>query len=129
MSGPRLNEWTAMETAQRSAQGETTARAVVEACLEQVARREPEVLAFEHLDAAGARGNAASLPLAGACFGIKDIIDTAESRCRARPAASRWARRSPPNSPTSIPARPVIPRTRRARPAVPPPAPRRQWRP
>ncbi|MEO3475802.1 amidase [Roseomonas sp. CAU 1739] len=87
MTGRRLNDLTAAETARRIAQGETTARAVVEACLEQVALREPAVLAFEHLDADGARraadrldasGRAASLPIAGACFGVKDIIDTAD---------------------------------------------------
>jgi amidase len=87
MAGQRLNELAATEVARRIAQGETTARAVVEACLEQAARREPAVLAFEHLDAAGARAaadrldarrDAAALPIVGACFGIKDIIDTAD---------------------------------------------------
>src|SRR3712207_1826426 len=87
MSGPRLNELTAVQAAGRIARGEVTARAVVEACLEQVARREPAVLAFEHLDATGARAAADALdarrhaarpPIAGACFGIKDIIDTAD---------------------------------------------------
>jgi amidase len=87
MSGPRLNELTAAEIARRVARGDATARAVVEACLEQVARREAEVLAFEHLDAAGARkaadaldrhGDVSGQPIAGACFGVKDIIDTAD---------------------------------------------------
>ncbi len=87
MANERLNELTAGEVTRRLARGETTARAVVEACLEQVARRDAEVMAFEHLDAAGARrlaetldarGAVASLPMAGACFGIKDIIDTAD---------------------------------------------------
>lgn len=81
----RLNELTAIETVRRIAGGTTTARAVIEACLEQIARREPAVLAFEHLDADGARRAADALdrhgsagPLAGAGFGIKDIIDTAD---------------------------------------------------
>lgn len=83
----RLNEITAVETARRLAQGEATARAVVEACLEQAARREAEVMAFEFLDAEGARcaadaidarDAAKDLPIAGACFGVKDIIDTAD---------------------------------------------------
>ncbi len=83
----RLNEITAVETARRIAQGEATARAVVEACLEQAARREAEVMAFEFLDADGARRAADAidardaakhLPIAGACFGVKDIIDTAD---------------------------------------------------
>lgn len=51
MTAQRLNELTATEVAHRLARGETTARAVIEACLEQVARREAEVLAFAHLDA------------------------------------------------------------------------------
>ena len=87
MTGQRLNDLTAVETARRIAQGDTTARAVVEACLEEVGRREAEVMAFEHLDADGARraadaldasGKAARLPITGCCFGIKDIIDTAD---------------------------------------------------
>ncbi|BDG74273.1 amidase [Roseomonas fluvialis] len=87
MADARLNEISASETARRIAQGETTARAVVEACLEQVARRETEVMAFEWLDADGARraadaidarDTARHLPIAGACFGVKDIIDTAD---------------------------------------------------
>ncbi len=85
MTAPRLNELTATEVARRVAAGETTARAVTEACLEQVARREGEVMAFAHLDAAGARAAAdaldargAALPLGGAGLGVKDIIDTAD---------------------------------------------------
>ena len=85
MTAPRLNELTATEVAHRLARGETTARAVIEACLEQVARREAEVLAFAHLDAEGARAAADALdrrsdppPLAGAGLGVKDIIDTAD---------------------------------------------------
>lgn len=81
----RLNELTAIETVRRIAGGTTTARAVIEACLEQIARREPAVLAFEHMDADGARRAADALdrhgstaPLAGVGFGIKDIIDTAD---------------------------------------------------
>jgi amidase len=84
---PRLNELTAAEIARRIAQGETTARAVIDACLDQAARREAEVMAFEFLDAEGARraadafderGGAGGLPIGGVCFGIKDIIDTAD---------------------------------------------------
>ncbi|MBR0651976.1 amidase [Roseomonas terrae] len=87
MTGQRLSDLTATETARRIAQGSITARSVVEACLEQVAQREPEVLAFEYLDADGARraadrldasGKAATLPIPGACFAVKDIIDTAD---------------------------------------------------
>ncbi|MGK7871283.1 amidase [Falsiroseomonas sp. E2-1-a20] len=85
MTAPRLNELTATEVAHRLARGETTARAVIEACLEQVARREAEVMAFTHLAAEGARAAAdaldrhgATLPMAGAGLGVKDIIDTAD---------------------------------------------------
>jgi amidase len=86
MTAPRLNELTATEVAQRLARGQATARAVVEACLEQVARREAEVMAFAHLDPDGARAAADGLdrrgattaPLAGAGLGVKDIIDTAD---------------------------------------------------
>lgn len=85
MASPRLNELTATEVAHRFARGETTARAVVEACLEQVARREAEVKAFAHLAADNARAAAdaldrrgAKLPLAAAGLGVKDIIDTAD---------------------------------------------------
>jgi amidase len=85
LSAMRLNELTATETARRIAAGETTARAVIEACLEQIARREEAVMAFEHVDAVGARAAAdaldargAALPLLGAGFGVKDVIDTAD---------------------------------------------------
>jgi len=87
MTGQRLNELTAIETSRRIAQGEVTARAVVEACLEQAVQREAEVMAFEYLDVEGAirtanmldaSGKAGTLPIAAACFGIKDIIDTAD---------------------------------------------------
>ena len=85
MTAPRLNELTATEVVHRLGRGETTARAVIEACLEQVARREAEVLAFAHLDAEGARAAAdaldrrgTALSLAGAGLGVKDIIDTAD---------------------------------------------------
>jgi len=82
---PRLNELTASEIAAAVAAGRTTCEAVVRACFERIAEREPQVLAWQHLDpehtlaqaraldARGARG-----PLAGVPFGIKDIIDTAD---------------------------------------------------
>ncbi len=74
----RLNEITAVETARRIAQGEATARAVVEACLEQAARREAEVMAFEFLDAEGARRAADAI----------DARDAARSTCRSPARAS-----------------------------------------
>lgn len=82
---PKLNTLTATEAARRFAAGTATARAIVEDCLAEVERREAAVMAFAHLDADGARAAADALdrrggapPLAGAVFGIKDIIDTAD---------------------------------------------------
>src|SRR6476661_5410061 len=81
----RLNELTATQIAEAVTAGKTTCEAVVRACLEHIALREPEVQAWHYLnpeqvidyaralDRSGKRG-----PLIGVPFGIKDIIDTSD---------------------------------------------------
>ena len=78
-----LNNLTATEIARRVANGETTAEAVVSACLGRIGRREPQIDAFECFDAEGAIEAARRLDrqgpkglLAGVPFAAKDIIDT-----------------------------------------------------
>jgi amidase len=84
LSAP-INEWTALEIANAVNARKISCEAVVRACLDRVAAREAEVMAWEFLDpdqvitqaraldAAGISG-----PLAGVPFGIKDIIDTCD---------------------------------------------------
>lgn len=79
------NEWTATDIVAAIGAGRTTAVAVMRACLDRIAAREPAVQAWTNLDPeqalaaaeacdrAGARG-----PLAAVPFGVKDIIDTAD---------------------------------------------------
>jgi hypothetical protein len=95
------------------------------------------------------RHGRATGPLHGVPVGIKDLFDTGDmptefgsplwagrtprrdavtlprSPACARPAPSSWARRSPPSTPTSTPARPAIRTIPNARPAAPPAARRR----
>jgi len=84
-----LNTLTATEAAQRIASGDLTAEALVRACLDRVAEREPVIGAWEYIDpdeviavakqrdAEPSRG-----PLHGIPVGIKDIIDTADMPTR-----------------------------------------------
>src|SRR5262247_526145 len=79
----RLNELSALEITRAIGSGRTTCEAVARACLERIAEREPQVLAWEYLDPdqviARARAldkGALSGPLIGVPFGVKDIIDT-----------------------------------------------------
>jgi Asp-tRNA(Asn)/Glu-tRNA(Gln) amidotransferase A subunit family amidase len=74
---------TASEARRRIDAGALTARRLVAACLERIELREPEVLAWEHIDAAGALEEAGRLDasparglLHGVPFGVKDILDT-----------------------------------------------------
>jgi Asp-tRNA(Asn)/Glu-tRNA(Gln) amidotransferase A subunit family amidase len=76
---------TAREAAARIAAGTLTAQALVEACLERIAAREPSVGAWAHLAAdqalaeARARDQSTALgPLHGVPIGVKDIMDTAD---------------------------------------------------
>jgi amidase len=78
-----LNELTATEIIAAIGQGQTTCEAVVHACLERIAIREPEVHAWAHLDPEAALAAACTFdkngkhgPLGGVPFGVKDIIDT-----------------------------------------------------
>jgi amidase len=80
-----LNEISATEIARRIAAGENTAEAVVEACLERIAAREPSVHAWANLDPDLARRQARELdrspsrgPLHGVPLGVKDVLDTAD---------------------------------------------------
>lgn len=80
-----LNEWTASEIAAAVAAGTITCEAVVRACLDRIAAREPAVQAWQYLDPDQAIARARSIdrgnrrgPLAGVPFGVKDIIDTCD---------------------------------------------------
>ncbi|WP_206151310.1 amidase [Starkeya sp. ORNL1] len=81
----RLNELPASEVARRIAAGETTSEAVVRACLDRIAAREPDVRAFATLDPELVLAEAKRRdrepprgPLHGVPFGVKDVIDTAD---------------------------------------------------
>lgn len=67
------------------ADGTLTAHDLVSACLERIREREPDVLAWKHLDAEAALAEAAARdaerprsPLHGVPVGVKDVIDTAD---------------------------------------------------
>jgi len=78
-----LNELTATEIVAAIGHGRTTCEAIVHACLDRIAEREPTVHAWAHLDPEAALASARAFdesvqrgPLAGVPFGVKDIIDT-----------------------------------------------------
>jgi Asp-tRNA(Asn)/Glu-tRNA(Gln) amidotransferase A subunit family amidase len=78
-----MHEWTAVEITTAIRSGRATCEAVTRACLEHIAEREPSVLAWEYLDpelaiaqARALDARAATGPLIGVPFGVKDIIDT-----------------------------------------------------
>jgi amidase len=71
----------ASEAARRIAAGSLTPAALVEACLDRIAKREPVVHAFAELDPGlprAAAGQPLSGPLAGLPIGVKDVLDTAD---------------------------------------------------
>lgn len=78
------HEWTASRIAAATRAGRLTCEAVVAACLERIATREPQVQAWQHLAPEPALAQARALdlcsgprgPLFGVPFGVKDIIDT-----------------------------------------------------
>ena len=81
----RLNELTATEIARLVSAGEVTCEAVVRACLERIAQREPEVGAWHYLNPERVIAKARDIdkgsrrgPLIGVPFGIKDIIDSSD---------------------------------------------------
>jgi len=85
----RLNMWHARRARDAIAAGEISATDLVEACLSEIDRRDPDVRAWTYLDPAAARAQAAHCdqrrasgeplgPLHGLPVGIKDIIATAD---------------------------------------------------
>ncbi len=78
-----LNELTATEIVTAIGQGDTNCEAVMRACLDRIASREPEVQAWASVDPDAALASARAFdkggkagPIAGVPFGVKDIIDT-----------------------------------------------------
>jgi amidase len=72
---------TATEAAALILAGKLAPVALMEATLDHIARRDPTVRAFAHLDPAQALANAAAArpgPLHGIPIGIKDVLDTAD---------------------------------------------------
>lgn len=75
----------ALDAVTALAQGRLTCEALVGACLDRIAAREPEVHAWTHLAAEAALAEARRLdrqsdggPLKGLPIGVKDLIDTAD---------------------------------------------------
>ncbi len=88
------------EQARALAAGATTARGLLEACLERIERRNPSIGAFWHVDAHGARAEAdrsdgrrqagrALSPFDGLTLAVKDNIDVAGLPCTGGLAAFR----------------------------------------
>ena len=85
MSTP-LTDWMASEMAAATRSGQITCETVTRACLERIEAREPQVQAWQWLDAESALAQARRLDgasgsrgaLHGVPFGVKDIIDTAD---------------------------------------------------
>ena len=76
-----IADLTATEARTAIAAGRLSPAALMEACLDRIAAREPEVRAFAWLDPSLARraaGAAKAGPLGGIPFGVKDVIDTAD---------------------------------------------------
>lgn len=76
-----IPDLTATEARAAIAAGRLSPAALMEACLDRIAAREPEVRAFAWLDPALARRAAAAAtngPLGGIPFAVKDVIDTAD---------------------------------------------------
>jgi Asp-tRNA(Asn)/Glu-tRNA(Gln) amidotransferase A subunit family amidase len=72
---------TATDAARAITAGRLTPAALMEACLDRAAAREPVVRAFVHLDPAQARGLAARAapgPLHGVPIAVKDVIETGD---------------------------------------------------
>jgi amidase len=75
----------ATEAAKHLAGGRLTAAALMEACLDRIARRDPQLHAFVHCDPAPAMAQAAAAdrrpprgPLHGLPLAVKDVLDTAD---------------------------------------------------
>ncbi|MFA5120036.1 amidase [Zavarzinia sp.] len=97
MTPPPPNELTMVEALARIRAGRLAPAELVEACLDRIARRDPEVRAWLHVDADAARAAARqadpAAPLAGIPVGIKDIIETAgmPTTCNSPVYAERWS--------------------------------------
>lgn len=89
MATIELNKLTGSEAAARLASGEIQSEALVSACLDRIARREPDVRAWAQLDPDAAlraardadkrcMAKAALGPLHGVPVGLKDVIATAD---------------------------------------------------
>ena len=89
MSQSTMLELTATEARDRMVQGDFTAEAYTQACLDQIAKRDGDIEAWAYLDPAHALAQARALDkqrasgagtgaLHGLPVGIKDIIDTAD---------------------------------------------------
>ena len=83
MSAP--NELSATEALQQLRSGKLTCAALMQACLERIQAREPEVHAWVHLAADAALAAARALDaeprrgvLGGIPLGVKDVIDTGD---------------------------------------------------
>ncbi|MDE2005294.1 MAG: amidase [Rhodospirillales bacterium] len=98
---------TALDAAAAIGAGTLRPEALMEACLDRIAAREPVVRAFAHFDPAAARAAAEAAPagvLRGLPVGVKDLFDTADMptaygspiwqgyRPRADAAAVAWTR-------------------------------------
>jgi Asp-tRNA(Asn)/Glu-tRNA(Gln) amidotransferase A subunit family amidase len=76
---PDPADMTATAALRAMAAGTLTAHALLEACLDRIAAREPTVHAFAHFDPAAARAaHPRSGPLHGIPLGVKDVLDTAD---------------------------------------------------
>ena len=78
-----LNEVGATAAARAISAGEFTSEALTEACLERIAAREPDLMAWAHIDADAALAEARARdreairgPLHGVPVGFKDVIET-----------------------------------------------------
>lgn len=82
-TAPDLTRLTASAAARLLQRRELTALALLDACIERIEAREPELQAWRHYDADGARALARQLdggpihgPLHGLPLGVKDLFDT-----------------------------------------------------
>ena len=74
-----LHRMTATEASRRIAAGTLKPGDLLEACLERIAAREPDIHAFAHHDPAAVRAAMPKAgPLHGIPVGVKDVLDTAD---------------------------------------------------
>ncbi len=76
-----LHNLTATQAVRRIHEGTLRPEDLMEAYIERIAERDPNVRAFAHFDPDQARANAAAArpgPLQGLPIGVKDVLDTAD---------------------------------------------------